>query len=138
LVGLQCAWKLVNPLGIMLLQVVIGVCPEALEDFSIGSLDLSITLWMSNRRIAYLDAMILTVSLKCAAGELGPVVSDDPIQDPEPTDDGLYKLYYGLLVDLDHRGCFRPLGELVNGDVQIPESSDGPRERTQDIQPPYG
>jgi hypothetical protein len=117
----------------MLLQVVIGVCPEALEDFSIGSLDLSITLWMSNRRIAYLDAMILTVSLKCAAGELGPVVGDDPIQDPEPTDDGLYKLYCGLLVDLDHRGCFRPLGELVNGDVQIPESSDGPRERTQDI-----
>jgi hypothetical protein len=25
--------------------------------------------------------------LKQSAGELGPVVSDDPVQDPEPTDD---------------------------------------------------
>jgi hypothetical protein len=50
----------------MLLQAVIGACPETLEDFSIGSLDLSITLWMSNRRIVDLDAKILIVSLKCA------------------------------------------------------------------------
>jgi hypothetical protein len=36
---------------------------------------------------------------------------------PKPTNDGLWKLDYGLLVDLDHMGCFRPLGELVDGDV---------------------
>jgi hypothetical protein len=66
----------------MLLQAVIGAHLEALEDFSIGSLDMSITLWMSNGRIADLDAKILTVSLKCAVGELGPIVGDDPVQDP--------------------------------------------------------
>jgi hypothetical protein len=32
----------------MLLQAVIGARLEAFEDFSICSLDLSITLWMSN------------------------------------------------------------------------------------------
>jgi hypothetical protein len=112
----------------MLLQAVIGACLETLEDFSIGSLDLTITLWMSNVRIADLDAKILTVSLKRVAGELGPVVGDDPVWDPKPTHDGLDKLDCELLVDLNHRGCFWLLGELVDGDVQISESSDSPGE----------
>jgi hypothetical protein len=51
-------------------------------------------------------------SLKCATGELGPIIDDDPIQDPKPTDDGLDKLDCGLIVDPDQRGCLRPL--LVN------------------------
>jgi hypothetical protein len=122
----------------MLLQAVIGASPDTLEDFSIGSLDLFITLWMSNGHIADLDAKILIVSLKCTADELGPVVSDDPVWDPKPTDDRRYNLDCGLLVDLDHRGCFRPLGELLNGNVQTLESSDGPGERTQDVDPLYG
>jgi hypothetical protein len=98
---------------------------------------MSITLWMSNRRIADLDTKILTVSLERTASELGPVVGDDPVRDPKPTDNRLDELDCGLLVDLDHRGCFRPLGELVDGDVQISESSDDPGECTQDVQPPY-
>jgi hypothetical protein len=122
----------------MLLQAVIGACLETLEDFSIGSLDLSITLWMSNGHIVDLDAKILTISLKCVASELVHVVDDDPVWDTEPTDDGLDELDCRLLVDLDQRDYFRPLGELVDGDVQIPESSDGPGERTQDVQPPHG
>jgi hypothetical protein len=46
----------------MLLQAVICACLETLEDFIIGSLDLPITLWMSNGCITYLDAKFLTVS----------------------------------------------------------------------------
>jgi hypothetical protein len=65
---------------------------------------------MSYRHIAVLDAKILAISLKCAAGELGPVVGDDPVRDPKPADGGLDKLDCGLLVDLNHRGCFRLLG----------------------------
>jgi hypothetical protein len=114
----------------MLLQAVIGACLEALEDFSVGPLDLSITLWMSNRRIADLDARIPTVSLERAAGELGPVVGDDPVWDPKLADNGLGELDCRLLIDLEHRGCFQPLGELVNGDVQISESFNGSGERT--------
>jgi hypothetical protein len=128
----------------MLLQVVTGARLEAFEDFSIGFLDLYITLWMSNERIAgeleciagilgmhwNASRILLSLSLECIAGELGPIVSNDPVWDPTPADDGLDKLDYGLLVDLDHRGCFRPLGELVDGDIQISESSDGLGERT--------
>jgi hypothetical protein len=112
-IGPQCAQKLVNPLGTMLLQVVIGARLEAFEDFSIGFLDLSITLWVSNGRIADLDAKILAVSFECTVGELGPVVGDYPVRDPKRADDGLYEFDCGLLVDLDHRGYFWPVGELA-------------------------
>jgi hypothetical protein len=100
----------------MPLQAVIGACCETLEDFNIGSLDLFITLWIGNGCLADFDAKILTISLKRVAGELG-LVSDDPVRDLEPIDDGLNKLDCRLLVDLDHRGCFHPLGELVDGDI---------------------
>jgi hypothetical protein len=53
-----------------------------------------------------LDAKILAVSLERIAGELGPIVSDDSVQDPKPTNDGLGELDCGLLVDVDHMGCF--------------------------------
>jgi hypothetical protein len=47
----------------------------------------------------------------------------------KPVDDGLDKLDYELLVDLNHRGCFQLLGEFVDGDVEIliPSNSSGKR-----------
>jgi hypothetical protein len=92
---------------------------------------------MSNRCIADLDANVLAVPLKCAAGKLGPVVGDDPIRDSKSTDDGLDKLDCGLLVDLDHKDRFRPLGEFVDGDLEIPVPSDALGKWSQDVQPPH-
>jgi hypothetical protein len=57
---------------------------------------------MSNRCIADLDAQILAVPLEGATGELGLVVSDDPIWDPKPIDDWLNELDSILLVDFYH------------------------------------
>jgi hypothetical protein len=94
---------------------------------------LTIALWVSNRRIANFDAKIFAVPLKCTADELWPVVSDDPIQDPEPADYRLDEFDHRLFVDFDHRGIFRPLGEFVDGDIEISIPSDGPGEWTQDI-----
>jgi hypothetical protein len=65
--------------------------------------------------------------LECTAGELGPIVIDDPIWDPKPVDDGLDELDCRLLIDLDHRGRFRPLGEFADGDIKIPVPSGSPR-----------
>ena len=39
--------------------------------------------------------------------------------------------------DVDHWSCFQPLDELVDGDVEVPVPTDGPRERSQDIQSLY-
>jgi hypothetical protein len=63
------------------------VCHETPEYFSIGPLDLSIALWMRDRCVTDLDTEVFIVLLKQSAGELGPVVYDDPIRDPEPADD---------------------------------------------------
>jgi hypothetical protein len=71
---------------------------------------------MSNGHIADFDAKILTVSLERTTGELGPFVGADPVWDPKPADVGLDEHDCGLLIDLDHWGCFWPPGELVNGD----------------------
>jgi hypothetical protein len=87
----------------MLLQTTISVSLETLKDFCVGSLHLAITLWVSNGRIEIFYVKIFTVPLECIAGELGPVVSDDPIMHPKPTNDGLDELDNILLVDLDHR-----------------------------------
>jgi hypothetical protein len=96
----------------MLLQSIIGACLETLEDFSIGSFNLPVALRVCNGSIVDLDAKVLAVFKKRVAGELGPVVGDDSVQDPK-----LDKLDCGLLIDLNHKGCFRPLGELVDGNI---------------------
>jgi hypothetical protein len=121
----------------MLLQEIIGAGLETLENFCIGSLHLSITLWMSNGRIAYLYAQVFTVPLEGTATELGPVVGDNPVQDPKSTHDGLDKLHCGLLFDFDHRGHFRPLGKLVDDDVEKLVPSDSMGKRPHDVQPPH-
>jgi hypothetical protein len=109
----------------MLLQAIISVSLDTLKDFYVGSLHLAIALSMSNGRIANFYAKIFAVLLESAAGELGPIVSDDPAWDPKPTDDGLDERDCRLLIDLDHKGCFRPLGEFVDDDIEIPIPLDG-------------
>jgi hypothetical protein len=120
----------------MLFQAIICASLETLKNFCIVSLHLAIALWVSNGGIVDFYAKIFTVPWECAADELGPVVSNDPVRDPKPTDDGLDKLDCGLLIDLDHRDRFRPLSEFVDGDIEIPVPSDGPRKWSQDVQPP--
>jgi hypothetical protein len=121
----------------MLLQAIIVVSLKALEYFCIGPLHLPIALWVSNRPIVNLDAKIFAVPLEGTASKLGPIVDDDPIRDPKSTYDGLDEFYCGLLVDIDHWGCFQPLGELVDGNVEEPVPSDGAGKWPHDVQPPH-
>jgi hypothetical protein len=97
---------------------------------------LAIALWVSNRGVTDFYAKIFTIPLECAAGELGPVVSDDPVWDPKPVDDGLDKLDYGLLIDLDHMDHLWSLGEIIYGDIERAVPSDSPGKWSQDVQPP--
>jgi hypothetical protein len=121
----------------MLLQAIIGASLETLEYFCIGSHHLAIALWMSNERVVDLHPKVFSVPLEGTAGELGPIISDDSVRDPKPTDDGLDELDCELIDDFDHKGRFRPLGEFVDGDVEIPVPSDGPGKWSQDVQPPH-
>jgi hypothetical protein len=120
----------------MLLQAIISVSLETLKNFRVGSLHLAIALWVSNGRIANFYAKIFVVLLECVVSELGPIVSDDPVWDPKPVDDGLDELDCRLLVDLDHRGHSWPLGEFVDSDIEIPVPSHGLGKWPHDVQPP--
>jgi hypothetical protein len=63
----------------MFLQAIISAGLETLKDFYVGSFDLSIALWVSNRLIANMDARIFAVFLEGTAGKLGPVIGYDPV-----------------------------------------------------------
>jgi hypothetical protein len=119
----------------MLLQAIIVARLQTFEDLCIGSLYLVIALWMGNGRIADLDVQILVVPLEGSPGKLGPVVGDDPIQDPKPIRDQLDEHDSKLLFYFDHRSRFWPLGEFVDCDVEIPIPSDGSGKQPQDVQP---
>jgi hypothetical protein len=121
----------------MLFQAIIGASLKALEYFCVGALHLSIALRMGNGLITDLYAQIFAVPLEGATSKLGPVVGDDPVRDPKSAYDGLDELDCGLLVDVDHRGRFRPLGEFVDGDVEEPVPSDGAGKWLHDVQPPH-
>jgi hypothetical protein len=76
----------------MLLQAIVCASLETLEYLCVGSLNLTIAFWMSNRRIANLDAKVFTVPLKSTTSKLGPVVSYDFVQDQKLADERLDKL----------------------------------------------
>jgi hypothetical protein len=122
-----CAQKLIDPLLAMLFQAIIGVSLETLVDLCIGSLNLTIALWVSNKRIADLDAKVFAIPLEGTAGKLGHI-SYDPVWDPEPAYDRIDELDSQLVVDLDNRGRFRSFSEFVDGDVEEMVPSDSPRE----------
>jgi hypothetical protein len=93
---------------------------------------------MSHGRIAELGADALAILLEKSTCKLGPVVRNDTAWDPKSIDNRLEESDSSTLGDVDHRGGLWPLGELVDGDEEETVPTDGPRERSQDIHPPYG
>jgi hypothetical protein len=92
---------------------------------------------VSWRGIANLDAKIFTIPLEGTTSKLGPIVGDDHVWDPESAYDGLDELHCELLVDFDHWGCFRPLGELIDGDIEESVPFDGVGKWPHDVHPPH-
>jgi hypothetical protein len=64
----------------MFLKIAVGSDLEPSEDLSISPLDLAIAPRMRHGDETELDTNIFAVLL-----ELSPIVSDDPVRDPEPT-----------------------------------------------------
>jgi len=83
------ARKLIDPVGTMFLQAVVGVGFEPPEDFRVCPLRLTVASGVCHRGKAKLDANVFTISSEEVACELGPVVGDEPVRDPEPAHDGL-------------------------------------------------
>jgi hypothetical protein len=68
----------------MFFKIVVGANLEPPKDLGISPLHLAIASRMCHRSEAELDADVLAVLLEVLALELGPVVGDDSVRDPEP------------------------------------------------------
>jgi hypothetical protein len=69
----------------MLFKIVVGANLESSEYLSISPLYLAIASGVCHRSEAKLDADVLAILLKVLALELGPIVGDGSVRDPEPT-----------------------------------------------------
>jgi hypothetical protein len=68
----------------MLFKIVVSANLEPPEYLSISPLYLAIASGMCHGSEAELDADVFAVFLKMLALELGPIVGDDSVRDPEP------------------------------------------------------
>jgi hypothetical protein len=83
---------------------------------------------MSHGCEAELGADALAILLEKPTCKLGPVVRNDTAWDPKSTDNRLEESNSSTLGDVDHMGGLLPLGELVDGDEEVPVPADGPGE----------
>jgi hypothetical protein len=121
----------------MLLQVVVGACLESPADLCICPFRLAIAPGVGYGCEAELGADALAIFLEDPTCKVGSVVRNDTVWDPKSTYDGLEEGDSGTLSDVDHRGGLWPLGELVDGDEEVPVPTNGPGKWSQDIHPPY-
>ena len=78
---------------------------------------------MGNGDVLNRDASVLTEVPKVVAGKHGFEVGDDAVRETESVDDMLEELDYFLCSSRDERFILNPLGELINGNVYIPEAT---------------
>jgi hypothetical protein len=74
---------------------------------------------MSHGGPVHPDVVILAKIQEFSAGELGPVVGDDGVRDPEAMDDVGEERHRLLGPDAVQRSDLDPLGEFVDGDQQV-------------------
>ena len=58
-----------------------------MEDHAIGTLDLTVSTWMSDRGLVDPDAVFITEVQELLPGEVSSMVSDDTVRNAEPVDD---------------------------------------------------
>ena len=106
---------------------------EASQDLRVGAFGLTIAPGVRHRSLADLRSKVSTICLEEIASELRAVVGDDAIRDSEPAQEALDEL--NCRADWDGADGFhlRPLGELVDGDVEVAVGLGCSREWTQDI-----
>ena len=85
--------------------------------------DLAISSRMGNGDVSNGDASVFTEVPKMMTSERSSEVGDNAIREIESVDDIFEELDCLLCRGRNKRLVFDPLGELVNGDVYIPETA---------------
>ena len=107
----------------MLLFFLIEPFFEGVEDHTISPLDLAISSRMSNGNVFNRDAPVFAEVPKMMAGKSCPEVGDDAVRETESVYDVLKELDCFFSSSCDEWFVFDPFGELIDGDVHVPETS---------------
>ena len=78
---------------------------------------------MSNRDVFDRDATVFAEVLEVMASKYSSEVGDDAIRETKSMDDIFEELNCFLCSSRDERFILDPLGELVNGDIYVPETT---------------
>ena len=135
--GLQHGLELVVPAPAAGLQLLLeGSGLENPKDLHVCAVGLAVAPGVRHRSVAYLRSKVSTICFEEIAGELRTVVGDDTVRDPKPAHEALDELDCETGWDGADGFHLRPLGELVNGDVEVAVAPRRSREWAQDVQPP--
>ena len=85
-----------------------------MEDHAIGTVDLTISTWMSDRGPVDPNAISITEVQELLSGEVSPMVSDDAVRNAKPVDDVKEEFDRLFRADVGDGLNLYPLGELVD------------------------
>ena len=128
--GPQHGLELVVPApaaGLLLLLEGPGL--EAPQDLCVGAFGLSIAPGVRHRSVADLRSKVSTICPKEITSELRAVICDDAVEDPKMAHETLDELDRGASWDGADGFYLRPLGELVDGDIEVAVAPRRSRER---------
>ena len=104
--------------------------------FRSGALGLAVAARVSHGGVADLRAEVGEVGFEQPAGELRAIVGDDAAGHAEAAYQALDELHRGSCRDVPDWLHLRPLGEFVDGDVEVAVAPNRSWERSQNVQPP--
>ena len=111
---------------------------QSLEDHAISTLHLPVRLWVPHSRPVHTYVVAIAKRQELLACELGAVVGDDRIRDPEP-EDNVSKEQNSLLgSDLADESSLDPFGEFVDCHQQVGVAPGRLLQRADEVQPPHG
>ena len=116
-------WQFFEPSVQMLLIFLIQSLFEGIKDHAVRPFDLAVGSRMSNEDIFDGDATVFAEVPKVMASKCSSEVGDDAVGGTKSMDDIFEELDCFLCSSRDERFIFNPLGELVDGDIHIPETT---------------
>ena len=127
--GPQHGLELVVPAPAAGLQLLLeGPGLEAPQDLRVGAFGLAIAPGVCYQSVADLRSKVSTVDFEKVTSKLRAVICDDAVGDPEAAHEALDEFDSRASWNGTDGFHFRPLGKLVDGDVEIAVAPWRPRE----------
>ena len=109
-----------------------------MEDHAIGTIHLLVRLLVRHSRPVHSYVEAIAERQEPLACELGAVVGDDRVRDPEPEDDVSKEQNSLLGFNLADGSSLDPLGEFVDCHQQVAEAPGRLLQRADEVQSPHG